>query len=118
VIGGQYSGGGDSLGVEFGRETRQPLALGVRQELNRHSENATLLTATLLWLVIALVLVRQCWDPCLAGEHLLTLTTLPGPLAFRRWFLGEFVAQTDGAPPTSWDESPFRSATSAPQATD
>lgn len=43
------------LGVEFGRETQQLLALGVRQEPNRHSENATLLTATLLWLVIALV---------------------------------------------------------------
>jgi hypothetical protein len=41
---------------------------------------------------------------CLAGEHLLTLATPPGPLVFRRWFLGEFMAQIGGAAPTSWDD--------------
>ena len=46
---------------------------------------------------------------CLSGQHLLTLATPPGPLAFRRWFLGEFVAQIDGATPTPWGESPFAS---------
>ena len=46
---------------------------------------------------------------CLGGQHLLTLATPPGPSAFRRWFLGEFVAQIDGAPPTPWRESPFAS---------
>jgi hypothetical protein len=42
---------------------------------------------------------------CRAGEHLLTLAASAESLAFRRWFLGEFVAQIDGAPPTRWDES-------------
>ena len=51
---------------------------------------------------------------CLAGEHLLTLTTPPGPLAFRRWFLGEFVAQAKGAAPTSWDD--FRARSDEPAA--
>lgn len=39
---------------------------------------------------------------CRAGEHLLTLATPPDALAFRRWFLGEFVDQVAGAPPTAW----------------
>lgn len=38
---------------------------------------------------------------CRSGD-LLTLATPRDVLAFRRWFLGEFVAQLDGAPPTSW----------------
>lgn len=41
---------------------------------------------------------------CRNGEHLVTLATEAGPLALRRWFLGEFVAQIDGADPTPWDE--------------
>lgn len=41
---------------------------------------------------------------CRSGTHLLTLATPPGPLAFRRWYLGEFVAQIDGADPTPWDQ--------------
>jgi len=40
---------------------------------------------------------------CRDGQHLLTLATPPGPLAFRRWFLGEFVAQIGHAVPTPWD---------------
>ena len=47
---------------------------------------------------------------CRAGEHLLTLATGPGPLAFRRWFLSEFVAQVDGAAPTPWAESSHAAA--------
>ena len=39
---------------------------------------------------------------CRAGDDLLTLATPPDAVAFRRWFLGEFVAQVDGAPPTPW----------------
>lgn len=41
---------------------------------------------------------------CRRGDHLLTLATPPGPLAFRRWYLAEFVAQIDGADPTPWDQ--------------
>ncbi|GAB3598263.1 hypothetical protein GCM10027446_28060 [Angustibacter peucedani] len=39
---------------------------------------------------------------CRQGEHLLTLATPPEALAFRRWFLGEFVRQLEGEPPVSW----------------
>jgi anti-anti-sigma factor len=39
---------------------------------------------------------------CVAGD-LLTLVASPEAQAYRRWFLGEFVAQIrDGAPPTPW----------------
>lgn len=43
-------------------------------------------------------------DYCRAGDHLLSVATPPGALAFRRWYLGEFVAQIEGAPPLSWPE--------------
>lgn len=41
---------------------------------------------------------------CLAGQHLLTLATPPDALGFRRWYLGEFIAQIGGAGPTSWPD--------------
>ena len=41
---------------------------------------------------------------CRAGEHLLTQATPGAPLAFRRWFLQEFVSQVQGHPPVSWDQ--------------
>lgn len=44
-------------------------------------------------------------DYCRTGD-LLTLVTPPEALAFRRWLLGEFVAQVrDGAAPTPWSQS-------------
>lgn len=39
---------------------------------------------------------------CREGTHLLTLTTPDDLLSFRRWFLGEFVRQLQGSPPTPW----------------
>jgi anti-anti-sigma factor len=42
---------------------------------------------------------------CREGEDLLSLATPPELVAFRRWFLGEFVRQIDqGLPPMSWDQ--------------
>jgi hypothetical protein len=38
---------------------------------------------------------------CRSGD-LLTLATVPEIRAFRRWFLGEFVAQIGGRPPRPW----------------
>lgn len=49
-------------------------------------------------------LLDEADDYCRSGDHILTLATGPGPLALRRWFLGQFVAQVDGAEPTPWDE--------------
>jgi len=41
-------------------------------------------------------------DYCRAGEHLLTLATPPDLVAYRRWFLDEFVRQAAGAAPMTW----------------
>ncbi len=39
---------------------------------------------------------------CRRGDHLLTLATPEEELRFRQWFIGEFVDQLGGAPPTPW----------------
>jgi hypothetical protein len=36
---------------------------------------------------------------CRQGDHLLSLATPLEALAFRRWYLGEFIAQINGEPP-------------------
>ena len=41
---------------------------------------------------------------CREGQHLLTLTTPPELVRFRRWYLGEFVSQVAGNPPVPWPE--------------
>jgi hypothetical protein len=41
---------------------------------------------------------------CRAGEHLLTLAAPPEALRFRKWYLGEFLRQLDGHPPTPWPQ--------------
>lgn len=46
-------------------------------------------------------LLDQVDDYCRTGQ-LLTMASPPELLAFRRWYLGEFVAQLDGAEPTPW----------------
>ncbi len=47
---------------------------------------------------------------CAAGEYLLTLKTPPGLLAFRRWFLSQFVDQVAGGQPVAWADWPGRTA--------
>lgn len=39
---------------------------------------------------------------CRSGEHLLTVVTPPDALAFRQWYLGEFIRQIAGEPPRPW----------------
>ena len=41
---------------------------------------------------------------CREGQHLLTLATPPELLAYRRWYLGEFIGQLAGAEPTPWPQ--------------
>ena len=41
---------------------------------------------------------------CREGRELLTLASPPVAVAFRRWFLEEFVRQIDGGQPRSWAE--------------
>lgn len=43
-------------------------------------------------------------DYCRRGDHLLTLATPAEALRFRRWFIGEFVDQVAGRPPTLWPD--------------
>jgi hypothetical protein len=49
------------------------------------------------------VVFDEADEYCRAGEHLLTLATPAEALAFRRWYLTEFIAQIEqGAEPTPW----------------
>lgn len=41
-------------------------------------------------------------DFCREGDQLLTLATPEPAIAFRRWYLSEFVRQIDGLPPRPW----------------
>jgi hypothetical protein len=41
---------------------------------------------------------------CREGHDLLTLASPPRAVAFRKWFLDEFVRQIDGAEPTPWHD--------------
>jgi anti-anti-sigma factor len=43
---------------------------------------------------------------CRSGTHLLTLVAPPEVTAYRRWFLGQFVTQIDGADPVPWAAAP------------
>jgi hypothetical protein len=42
---------------------------------------------------------------CRQGSHLLTLQTPPDQVAFRRWFLSEFLNQYEGAAPVPWPDA-------------
>ncbi|MHB1585183.1 MAG: hypothetical protein ACYCU7_08460 [Acidimicrobiales bacterium] len=50
------------------------------------------------------VLLDEADDYCRAGDELLTLAATPETVAFRHWFLREFVAQAGGRPPTPWPD--------------
>lgn len=44
-------------------------------------------------------------DFCRRGELLLSMATPPEAVVFRRWYLGEFVAQAKGLPPLPWPDA-------------
>ena len=46
-------------------------------------------------------LLEEADEFCRSGD-LLTLATLPEGIAFRRWFLEEFLSQIEGQPPRPW----------------
>jgi hypothetical protein len=48
------------------------------------------------------VLLDEADAFCREGKHLLTLASRPGVLAYRQWFLDEFVRQVAGEPPRPW----------------
>jgi hypothetical protein len=49
-------------------------------------------------------LLDEADEYCRSGEHLLTLATSPELVAFRRWFLAEFLRQAAGEPPMPWPD--------------
>ncbi len=50
-------------------------------------------------------LLEEADDFCRSGKHLITLATPPESLAFRRWYLNEFIAQMErGEPPVAWPD--------------
>jgi hypothetical protein len=104
---------GDELDQRFGAFTAGPTG-ALHDALERGDERVDLVYEVPAQVKEASIQLGAMLDEadsfCQAGEHLLTLATPPGPLAFRRWFLGEFVAQVDGATPTSWDEYAARSS--------
>jgi hypothetical protein len=51
-------------------------------------------------------LLDEADEYCRAGQHLLTLATPPDCVAYRRWFLDEFIRQAAGEAPTPWAGSP------------
>jgi len=56
-------------------------------------------------------------DYCRRGNHLLSLVTPDESLRYRRWFLGEFLRQVQGLPPSPWP-SQFPWVRSVPIAAD
>jgi hypothetical protein len=48
------------------------------------------------------LLLDEAEEFCLAGAELLTLAAPPDVLAYRRWFLWEFMDQIAGRPPRAW----------------
>jgi hypothetical protein len=50
-------------------------------------------------------LLDEADDYCREGKHLLTLATPSDLVAYRRWYLGEFVDQIGGAAPKPWSGS-------------
>ena len=49
-------------------------------------------------------LLDRADDYCREGVALMTLATPAESVRYRRWFLGQFLAQIGGAPPTPWPE--------------
>jgi hypothetical protein len=56
-------------------------------------------------------LLDEADEYCRDGKHLLTLATPPELVAYRRWYLREFVEQIAGAAPTPWAGSPHDPST-------
>ena len=50
-------------------------------------------------------LLEEVDDFCRSGQHLITLATPPESLAFRRWYLRQFIEQMElGHPPVPWPD--------------
>jgi hypothetical protein len=97
----------DQLSATYGAFTAGQEA-ELRGSLDRGDATITLVyrvPATVGPACIALdQLLDEADDFCRDGHELLTLATPPRSLAFRKWFLEEFVRQADGGEPRSWSQ--------------
>jgi len=59
-------------------------------------------------------LLDEADDFCREGAHLLTLAADPDVVAFRWWYLREFIAQIGGDEPTPWSAYAARAGDSRP----
>ncbi len=50
-------------------------------------------------------LLREADEYCAAGDELLTLAAPPAVVAYREWFLNEFVRQIAGEQPLPWKDA-------------
>lgn len=50
-------------------------------------------------------LLREADEYCQAGDELLTLAAPPAVVAYREWFLNEFVRQIAGEDPLPWEDA-------------
>lgn len=48
-------------------------------------------------------MLEEADDFCREGQHLLTLAAPDEVVAYRRWYLSQFIEQIAGAAPTPWD---------------
>lgn len=55
--------------------------------------------------VILADLLDEADEFCREGDLLLTLASTPEAVAFRRWYLGEIVAQVRGGAPMAWPDA-------------
>jgi hypothetical protein len=53
------------------------------------------------------VLLDEADAYCREGEQLLSLAPSRESVAYRKWFLGEFVRQVAGEPAVPWPDSPW-----------
>lgn len=95
------------LEEEYGGLSDQPAA-ALAEAIERGDEAADLEYRVPPGTDVACARLAEALDEidayCRQGEHLLTLATPPDLVAYRRWFLGEFVAQMRGDAPTPWPE--------------
>jgi hypothetical protein len=50
-------------------------------------------------------LIDEADEYCRRGRHLLTLATPADCVAYRSWYLGQVITQTQGAAPIAWTDS-------------
>ncbi len=92
--------------LEIVRELRKGTPLPRRVDSGGSGEDRTFhVPLTALQALIRFSRVLDEADSyCRDGDFLLTLPMSDELVAFRRWYLGEFVAQVHGMEPLSWEE--------------